>query len=142
MIAEEVLASNIDTNPEHLKAAATATFETSSSIPIIYRPANREEVQVCVREARRNGQSLYPVSSGKNWGYGSSVPPVDRCALLDLSRMNRILGFDERLGYVTVEPGVTQRQLFQFLADRKSQLWMDATGSSAVPYGHVPVRGD
>jgi 4-cresol dehydrogenase (hydroxylating) len=58
------------------------------------------------------------------------VPPADRCALLDLSRLNRITAFDEDLGYVTVEPGVTQRQLFEFLKERKSQLWMDATGSS------------
>lgn len=58
------------------------------------------------------------------------MPTADRCALLDLSRMNRILDFDERLGYVTVEPGVTQRQLFEFLRQRNSHLWMDATGSS------------
>jgi 4-cresol dehydrogenase (hydroxylating) len=44
--------------------------------------------------------------------------------------MNRIVDFSEDLAYVTVEPGVTQRQLFEFLAARKSNLWMDATGAS------------
>src|SRR5262249_23872360 len=52
------------------------------------------------------------------------------CVLLDLSRMNRILDFNEELAYATVEPGVTQRQLFAFLQERKSRLWVDATGSS------------
>ena len=37
---------------------------------------------------------------------------------------------NEKLGYVTVEPGVTQRQLFDFLREKRSRLWMDATGSS------------
>jgi len=50
--------------------------------------------------------------------------------LLDLSRMNRILDFSEELGYVTVEPGVTQAQLYSYLRDRQSNLWMDATGAS------------
>jgi 4-cresol dehydrogenase (hydroxylating) len=73
---------------------------------------------------------LYPVSSGKNWGYGSGVPVRSNCAVVDLSRLNRITDFSERLGYVTVQPGVTQADLFTFLEERKSALWMDATGSS------------
>ncbi len=50
--------------------------------------------------------------------------------LLDLGRMNRILDFSEELGYVTVEPGVTQAQLFDFLRERESKFWMDCTGAS------------
>jgi 4-cresol dehydrogenase (hydroxylating) len=44
--------------------------------------------------------------------------------------MNRIVDFSEELGYVTVEPGVTQGQLFAFLQARGSHLWMDSTGAS------------
>jgi 4-cresol dehydrogenase (hydroxylating) len=44
--------------------------------------------------------------------------------------LNRILDFSEELGYVTVEPGVTQAQLHAFLHERKSSLWMDSTGAS------------
>ena len=44
--------------------------------------------------------------------------------------MNRIVDFNQDLAYVTVEPGVTQAQLYQFLQERKAGLWMDATGSS------------
>ena len=113
-----------------LRAAETATFATSQRIPAILRPASREQVQECLRIANRFGTPLYPVSSGKNWGYGSRVPPIDGCAILDLSRLDRILDFSEELGYVTVEPGVTQARLHQFLQERQSGLWMDATGSS------------
>jgi 4-cresol dehydrogenase (hydroxylating) flavoprotein subunit len=44
--------------------------------------------------------------------------------------MNRILDLNEDLAYVTVEPGVTQGQLFDYLRGRKSRLWIDGTGSS------------
>ena len=125
------------------QAAETATFTTTHRIPAIIRPANREEVQECLRVANRFRIPVYPVSSGKNWGYGSRVPSRDASVLLDLSRMNRIQEFDEKLAYVTVEPGVTQRQLFQFLGARNSGLWMDATGSSpdCSLIGNVVERG-
>jgi 4-cresol dehydrogenase (hydroxylating) len=118
------------TSQEDLRKAATATFATDALIPAILIPGSREEVQECVRIANRHHVAVYPISTGKNWGYGSRVPASDQCALIDLSRMNRIVDFSEDLAYVTVEPGVTQRQLFEFLRDQKSRLWMDATGSS------------
>jgi 4-cresol dehydrogenase (hydroxylating) len=69
--------------------------------------------------------------------------------LLDLGRLNRIIELDEELAYVTIEPGVTQRQLFEFLRARGSRLWMDATGASPDcsiigntmerGFGHTPM---
>jgi 4-cresol dehydrogenase (hydroxylating) flavoprotein subunit len=123
-------ADRVVTDRSQLRAAETATFEARRTIPMIVRPQTREQVQECVRVANQRQIALYPVSTGKNWGYGSSVPTADGCALVDLSGMSRILAFNERLGYVTVEPGVTQRQLYRFLREKGSRLWMDATGSS------------
>ena len=113
-----------------LAAAERATFSTKQKIPLIIRPKDREGVVLAVQAANRHGVPLYTISSGKNWGYGSRVPVADGCALLDLSRLNRIVELNEELGYVTVEPGVTQQALFDFLMERGSGLWMDATGSS------------
>lgn len=118
----------VETDQPALKISAT--FETRQRVPAILRPADIRELQECLAIANRFHTPLYPISSGKNWGYGSRVPPVDGCVLLDLSRMNRILDFNEELGYITVEPGVTQRQVYEYLHQRKSRLWMDATGSS------------
>lgn len=120
----------VHTDPPALRAAETATFATRQQIAAILQPADTEQVQECLRIANRFATPLYPISSGKNWGYGSRVPPVSGCTLLDLSRLDRILDFHEELAYVTVEPGVTQRRLHQFLRDRGSRLWMDATGAS------------
>jgi 4-cresol dehydrogenase (hydroxylating) len=146
--SSDLLNVTVDTRADRLAEVETATFRTHRSVPMILRPQSREDVQECVRMAIRESIPLYPISTGRNWGYGSSVPTADDCALLDLSGMNRILDFNERLGYVTVEPGVTQRQLFDLLQSKKSRLWMDATGSSpdcslignAVErgFGHTP----
>ncbi len=110
--------------------AETTTFDTHQRIPAILYPETREQLQKCLRVASRYRIPVYPISTGKNWGYGSRVPVESGCALLDLRRMNKIVDYSEKLAYVTVEPGVTQRQLFAFLAGQNSQLWMDATGSS------------
>lgn len=133
----------VEMSADALLRAETATFATTQKIAAILRPANREEAAECLKIASRFGTPLYPISTGKNWGYGSSVPPVTGCVLLDLSRLNRIVDFDEDLGYVTVEPGVTQGQLFAFLQERRSRLWMDATGSSpdCSLIGNVMERG-
>lgn len=113
-----------------LRAAETATFATDARIPLIVRPGTRLEVQACVRVANAHGVPIYPISSGRNWGYGSRVPASDGNVLLDLGRMQRIIDFSEPLAYATVEPGVTQQQLHEFLRARGSRLWMDATGAS------------
>src|SRR4051812_48925937 len=64
-------------DPAALSEAETATFETSSSVAAVLKPADREEVQRCVEIANRFRIPLYPISTGKNWGYGSRAPVRD-----------------------------------------------------------------
>ena len=126
-----------------LEDAQTATFLTRQKIKAILRPADSAQIQECLKIANQYNIPLYPISSGKNWGYGSRVPVSDGCVLLDLARLERIVDFNEELAYVTVEPGVTQRKLYQFLQKQGSKLWMDATGSSPDTslIGNVVERG-
>jgi 4-cresol dehydrogenase (hydroxylating) len=136
------------TDVSELDRAATATFSTSGRPLAIVRPATRADVQLCMRIARRLGVPVYPYSTGENWGYGSRVP-VRNGLLLDLGRMNRIIDFSEELAYVVIEPGVTQRQLHEFLQEKRSRLWMDSTGASPDcsiigntmerGFGHTPM---
>jgi 4-cresol dehydrogenase (hydroxylating) len=127
----EVLgAEYVVTQASSLAPVQTATFATTQQVPVVLRPANRSEVQAVLRIANEFKTPVYPVSTGKNWGYGSAVPVKTQCAILELSRLNRISNFDEKLGCITVEPGVTQRQLYAFLQERKAHFWMDATGAS------------
>src|ERR671917_1402587 len=131
------------TDPAALSAAGTATFATANRVPAIIRPGNRQEVRACVGLANEQRTPIYPVSTGKNWGYGSRVPPADGCVLVELHRLDRITGYDEKLAYVTVEPGVTFRGLHEFLVSRESNLMLSVTGSTpdSSPLGNALERG-
>lgn len=124
-------ATFVTTDPSAVGPAQTASYPTVERVLAILRPADRAEVQACVRIANTYGIPLYPVSSGKNWGYGSRVPTFDGCVILDLARLDRIIKLDEELAYVVVEPGVTQRMLYAYLQEHTGgRLWLDATSSS------------
>ncbi|MFZ6645807.1 FAD-binding oxidoreductase [Undibacterium sp. TJN25] len=82
-----------------------------------------------LRIASRHGVPVYPISTGKNWGYGSSLPARDHCMILDLSRLTKILGFDAELGVVTLEPGVTQGMLAEFLDHGGHSFLVPVTGA-------------
>src|SRR5689334_20829077 len=73
-----------------LGAAGRATFATSQRIEAVVRPGALEEVRTVLRIGSEERLRVHPVSRGKNYGFGSRVPPRDGCLLLDLSRMDRV----------------------------------------------------
>lgn len=142
---ENLLGSEyVITDAKELLEAETATYQTTAKIPAIIRPSNREDIQECLKIANRYRTPLYPISTGKNWGYGSRVPSADGCILMDLSRLNRILDYNETLAYVIIEPGVTQRQLYEFLQEKGNKLLMSVTGSTpdSSLIGNIMERGE
>ena len=88
-------------------------------------PSSVEEVQAVVRIANRHKIPLYPISTGKNLGYGGSAPVYSGSVVLDLKRMNRVLEVDEKQAYCVVEPGVSYFDLYRHLQERKIKLWPD-----------------
>lgn len=126
-----------------IAAVETATYSTTQKIPAIIRPANSDEVQECVKIANKYKIPIYPISCGKNWGYGSRVPVKDGSVVMDLGRLNQILDYNEKLAYVTVEPGVTFSQLYLYLQQQKSNLFLSVTGTAitASLIGNVLERG-
>jgi len=115
-------------------AAGAAKFGASTTgakrtIPAVLRPANQEQVASVLQVAQRWRVAVYPVSTGNNWGYGSANPVEDDCVLLDLSRLDRISEFDAEMGVVTVEPGVTQGALREFLDRHDGNYLVPVTGA-------------
>jgi len=88
-------------------------------------PASTEEVQQIVRIANRYRIPLYPISTGKNLGYGGSAPVYSGSVVLDLKRMNRILEVNEENAYAVVEPGVSYFDLFRYIRERGLKVWID-----------------
>lgn len=88
-------------------------------------PASTEQVQEIVRAANRFGVPLWPVSCGKNLGYGGASPRMPGTVVLDLKRMNRILEVSEEDGYALVEPGVSYFDLYNHIQAKGLKLWLD-----------------
>jgi len=88
-------------------------------------PDSTEQVQEIVRIANRHRIPLYPISTGKNLGYGGSAPTLSGSVVLDLKRMNRILEVNEANAYALVEPGVSYFDLYRHITERKLKVWID-----------------
>lgn len=105
------------------------TLGAERQIKGVLRIKSRDQLPPLLNLANRKNLKLYPVSTGKNWGYGDYLPVENDCWVVDLSALNRILHFDEELKTVHVEPGVTQKQLYDFLQSRESNLMVPTTGA-------------
>ena len=92
-------------------------------------PATVEEIRAIVRVAGAHRIPLWPISRGKNLGYGGSAPALAGSVVLDLSRMKRI-EVDEENGTVLLEPGVGFYDLYDFLQTRGIKLWLSVPANS------------
>jgi 4-cresol dehydrogenase (hydroxylating) len=92
-------------------------------------PETVEQVQAVVRIANQYLLPLWPISRGKNLGYGGSAPLLAGSVVLDMSRMKKI-EFDEQMGTVVVEPGVGFYDLYDFLKANDLPYWMSTPGNS------------
>ncbi len=88
-------------------------------------PGTVEQVQQIVRIANQHKIPLYPISTGKNLGYGGSAPNLSGSVIVDLKRMNRILEVDDRRGFALVEPGVAYFDLYRHIQEKKLKVWID-----------------
>lgn len=106
------------------------------------RPLSQEQVRFVVITSKELNIPLYPVSTGNNWGYGSANPVTDGCIIVDLSGMTGIT-LDAALGLATVEPGVTQQMLRQYLDEHGLRFLCPVTGGgpSCSILGNALERG-
>ena len=98
-------------DPERIAERARTTLPAAPAPVAILRPTTREQVPAIVRLAGEHGVPVYPISAGRNWGWGDACPAGEGQALLDLGGLDRIVSIDEEVGCAVVEPGVTQGRL-------------------------------
>jgi len=112
-------------------------------IPAALKPRDSAQLSALMCIASEYKVPVYPVSTGRNWGYGTALPARHDCVLLDLSGLDQILHFDAELGVVTVQPGVTQGQLADFLRDGGHPFMVPNTGAgpSTSLLGNALERG-
>ncbi len=105
--------------------------------------ASVEDVQGALAICNKYRIPVWPISTGRNLGYGSAAPATRGQLILDLKRMDRILEVDPVLCTALVEPGVTYQQLQDHLKERNIALWLDfpRDGPLVGPVGNTLERG-
>jgi 4-cresol dehydrogenase (hydroxylating) len=125
-------------------AAALAAYQMNTSefwpreIIAILRPASVEDVRRVIAVARATGVPVHPISTGRNWAFGSALPARERAALVDLGGMNRVREVSQRFRYAVIEPGVTQGQLSDHLSALGGTLALNVTGAGP----HTSIIGN
>ncbi|HEY5719962.1 MAG TPA: FAD-binding oxidoreductase [Gammaproteobacteria bacterium] len=106
-------------------------------------PDSVEQVQRILAVCNKYKVPVWPISTGRNLGYGSAAPATRGQVVLDLRRMNRILDVDPELCTALVEPGVTYQQLHDYIRERNLPLWLSCPAPSAIagPLGNTVDRG-
>ncbi len=86
----------------------------SSDICYVYRPTTVDGLQEVLDLARETGRSVGFRGAGNS--YGDAALNGENI-LVDLQRMNRILAWNPETGAITVEPGVTLEQLWEYIIE-------------------------
>ena len=102
---------------------------TDRRVPWRLRPPTIADVRGVLAEAVRNGTPLFPISRGRNWGYGSHLPYQDGSIILDLGGLDAIGDLDRDSLSVRIEPGVTQAGLYEYLSAHAPDLSFNVTGA-------------
>jgi FAD/FMN-containing dehydrogenase len=103
--------------PEILDAYRTDYSLSSPGTPTyVTYPENNKEIQSIVAIANEQGTPVVPCSSRVHFN-GSTIPKQGGI-VLDLKNMTRVWDLDERNRKITVEAGVTWKQLYPVLAEK------------------------
>ncbi|KAI4666561.1 uncharacterized protein J4E79_002600 [Alternaria viburni] len=111
----------------------------------IIAPRNVADVQTIVKAANEYHVPLWPISIGRNSGYGGAAPRVSGSVVVNMGKhMNKILEVNVEGAYALVEPGVTFHDLHTYLVENnlRDELWLDVPdlGGGSV-LGNTMERG-
>lgn len=109
----------------------TKKFKGSSSLML--RPKTSEEVSQCLKHCHDRLLAVVPQAGNTNL-VGGSVPVHDE-VIINTSRMNQILGFDESYGIVSSEAGVILRNLHNYTRERGYEVPLDLGAKDSCQIG-------
>lgn len=139
LFPHERLSINTRPNQSNLQCTTGESKSILGRLQVI----NKQEIQTIVSLANEFEIPLYPISTGKNWGYGTSLPVKENSFIIDLSLMNKILEVDLNMKWVRLEPGVTQKQLRDYFDQHNIPFMVPTTGAGpfASIIGNALERG-
>lgn len=119
-------------------------FELGDTVcSAIAYPGSVEDVQAIMRWANKHQFPVFPISIGRNIGYGGTGPRVRGSLTIDMGkRMNKVLSLDEQSCSAIVEPGVTYFAMYEAIWKAGANVMMDTPdlgGGSLI--GNICERG-
>lgn len=134
---------NVIGQKEASQLYGNTTFGNARNVAAALSPHTIEQLISSVKIAYKHKVQIYPISTGKNWGYGSAAPVIDNCVIFDLSHLRKIKSCDSKLGIFSVQPGVTFEKLFEYLEENNLEFFVPTvgSGSSCSVLGNILERG-
>jgi FAD/FMN-containing dehydrogenase len=122
--------ANVRTDPEALALASHDVHLVGETPAAVVRPADAQALAAAVGAATRAGYAVLPRGGGLSYtgGYASPTP---RAITVDLGGMNRILDISPADMTITVEAGVTWKQIHAALKPHGLRLPFIGTFSGA-----------
>lgn len=111
-----------DTGASHRLPAGAIIIKEVDAIAEVLAVANQFKVP------------LWPISGGRNFGYGTALPVDTRSYILDLSQLRRVY-IDVHSSTALIEPGVTQSDLYAAIKKSGADLLVPTTGVG--PNGNI-----
>lgn len=111
-----------DTGASHRLPAGAIIIKEVDAVAAVLALANEFKVP------------LWPISGGRNFGYGTSLPVDVRSFILDLSQLRRVY-IDVHSSTALIEPGVTQSDLHAAIKKSGADLLVPTTGVG--PNGNI-----
>ena len=129
---------NVLTDAESRALFATDMFRAFETPVAVIQPKSRETLAAAVELATRSGLAVVPRGGGLSYtdGYLSERPET---VVVDTRHLNRILEINKEDLYVTVECGVTWKQLHEALKDTglRPPFWGTGSGMFATVGGSL-----
>ncbi|HZM95507.1 MAG TPA: FAD-linked oxidase C-terminal domain-containing protein [Vicinamibacterales bacterium] len=152
----DLLGDRCTTNTTELEHHSHSESWHPAGVPdVVVYPLSTEEVSTVMRASARAGAPIVPFGAGSS--LEGHVNAVEGGVSIDLSRMNRLIRLSVEDLDVTVEAGITHRELNKALANTGVYFWVDpgadatiggmtatgASGTTTVRYGTMreTVRG-
>lgn len=130
-------------NTHDMMSVSPETNQEFVASAVVY-PGSTAEVQMIVLWANKYLIPIFPISMGRNLGYGGAAPRVRGSVVMDLGRrMNKILEVSPDDYTCLLEPGVSFYALYEEIQKRGYQhMWIDTPdlgGGSVI--GNTLDRG-
>lgn len=112
------------------RALSADVYSAGATCAAVLRPTDRKQLAAAVRAAASLGYALIPRGGGMTYT-GGYTPPHERSVIVDTSRLDRIVEVNSEDMFVTVEAGVTWKQIHDTLRPRGLRLPFFGTFSGA-----------